>query len=195
MTTYIPLIVLSYLIGAIPFGLIIARLKGIDLRKTGSGNIGATNVLRSVGKKEAIVTLLCDILKGMIIPLVVLSMDGQDRYVALTGLAAVLGHDFSIFLRLRGGKGVATSIGAVLVYEPVVGVITISLWLLSTFLFKYSSLSALIAFALLPFNMIIFQTDNIGIIFSLCLTFLIFIKHRANIKRLMEGKEPRIGKK
>ncbi len=189
------LIILSYLMGSIPFGLVIAKLKGIDLRRHGSGNIGATNVLRVVGKKEALFTLLADILKGMIIPLVIASKGGPESLVVLSGIAAVLGHDFSIFLGFRGGKGVATSIGAVLAYEPVVGFITISLWLLSAFVFKYSSLSALLAFALLPLNVIIFQKDSTGIVFSLVLCFLIFVKHRENLKRLMEGTEPRIGKR
>jgi glycerol-3-phosphate acyltransferase PlsY len=188
-------VMLSYVLGSIPFGVLVARMRGVDLRKMGSGNIGATNVLRSVGKAEALFTLGGDILKGTVSVLAVKLVGYKDPVPAIVGFCAVFGHNYSVFLRFRGGKGVATSLGVLFAYAPPVGLVTVALWLCTVFLFRYSSLGALTAFSFLPMNMIIFRKGTVGILFALALTGLMYIRHRDNIKRLLRGEEPKIGKK
>jgi glycerol-3-phosphate acyltransferase PlsY len=194
-TEEILLLGVAYLAGSIPFGLILAKLRGVDLRSVGSGNIGATNVLRAVGKKEAALTLAGDMLKGAFPVLLLLSMSGNSKVAALGGLFSVLGHDYPVFLGFRGGKGVATSLGVILAFDPLIGGLTLLLWLLSAFIFRYSSLSALIAFGLLPLDMIIFRGRGVGFLLGLLLAVLIFWRHGGNIQRLLNGTEPRIGQK
>ncbi|GMT47840.1 MAG: glycerol-3-phosphate acyltransferase [bacterium] len=189
------LLIVSYIAGTIPFGLIIAKSRGIDLRRVGSGNIGATNVMRTVGKKEALFTLTGDIMKGAFAVALMKVSGYGDPYTALAGLVAVTGHDYPVFFRFRGGKGVATSIGALLVYAPCVGLLTVLIWLAVIFIFRYSSLGALTAFTLLPLNMIIFKKGLTGLSLSLLFAILIYIKHRENIRRLLQGKEPGVGQK
>ncbi len=189
------LLVVAYIAGSIPFGLILAKLRGVDLRSVGSGNIGATNVLRAVGKKEAALTLAGDMLKGVFPVLLILSTSGNSKVAALGGLFSVLGHNYPVFLGFRGGKGVATSLGVILAFDPLIGGLTLFLWLLSAFIFRYSSLSALIAFGLLPLDMIIFRGRGVGFLLGLLLAVLIFWRHRGNIQRLLNGTEPRIGQK
>ncbi|VAX32826.1 Acyl-phosphate:glycerol-3-phosphate O-acyltransferase PlsY (EC 2.3.1.n3) [hydrothermal vent metagenome] len=189
------LLIVSYIAGTIPFGLIIAKSRGIDLRRVGSGNIGATNVLRTVGKKEALFTLTGDLMKGAFAVALMKVSGYGDPYTALAGLVAVTGHDYPVFFRFRGGKGVATSIGALLVYAPYVGLLTVLIWLAVIFIFRYSSLGALTAFTLLPLNMIIFKKGLTGLSLSLLFAILIYIKHRENIRRLLQGKEPGVGQK
>jgi len=189
------LLIVSYIAGTIPFGLIIAKSRGIDLRRVGSGNIGATNVMRTVGKKEALFTLTGDIMKGAFAVALMKVSGYGDPYTALAGLVAVTGHDYPVFFRFRGGKGVATSIGALLVYAPYVGLLTVLIWLAVIFIFRYSSLGALTAFTLLPLNMIIFKKGLTGLSLSLLFAILIYIKHRENIRRLLQGKEPGVGQK
>ncbi len=185
--------ILSFLTGSIPFGVLIAKSKGIDLRKVGSGNIGATNVLRAVGKTAALFTLIGDILKGSIPVLFSFFFNTGSFYAGLMGLIAIIGHDFSIFLKFRGGKGVATSLGVILVYSPYAGLLCVASWLLTAWFTRYSSLSAIIAFILLP--PIIFITDYSAgkIIISAIIAFLILYKHKENIKRLFKGTETKIG--
>ena len=204
------LLLLSFLIGSIPTGLLIARGKGIDLRKVGSGNVGATNVLRAAGKKAALLTLIGDIAKGAV-PLLIYKMlcmgyhlgdsspllspiSGRNTAAeGLLGLAAIAGHDFSFLLKGRGGKGVATSLGVLVVLSPYVGLFSAMLWLITAKWTRYSSLSALVAFGLLPlsFYLIDYSTEKIYI--ACVITLLIFVKHRANIKRLINGTESKIG--
>src|SRR5208283_646223 len=160
------LLLFSFLLGSIPTGLLVARGKGIDLRKVGSGNVGTTNVLRAAGKKAALLTLIGDIAKGAV-PLLIYKMlcmgyrmgDAgplllpiQDSHAAaegLIGLASIAGHDFSFLLKGRGGKGVATSLGVLVVLSPYVALISATLWLITAKLTRYSSLSALVALELL----------------------------------------------
>lgn len=189
------LLIVSYIAGTIPFGLIIAKARGVDLRRVGSGNIGATNVLRTVGKKEALFTLTGDLMKGAFAVALMKVSGYGDPYTGLAGLFAVTGHDYPLFFRFRGGKGVATSIGALLVYAPNVGLVTVVIWLAVIFISRYSSLGALTAFTLLPLNMIIFKKGLPGLSLSLLFAVLIYIKHRENIRRLLQGKEPRVGQK
>ncbi|MEW6740525.1 MAG: glycerol-3-phosphate 1-O-acyltransferase PlsY [Nitrospirota bacterium] len=189
------LIILSFLIGSIPTGLLIAKTKGIDLRKVGSGNIGATNVLRAVGKEAALFTLLGDIAKGAL-PVAIGKFFGLGIFdVGILGISAILGHNFSLFLKFKGGKGVATSIGVLLAFSPHVALLTITLWLLTARWTRYSSLSALIAFGLLPLSIYMLDYSKEKMIIAVAITVLIYIRHAANIKRLMQGTESKIGEK
>ena len=185
---------LGYGLGAIPFGVLITRFAGLgDLRSIGSGNIGATNVLRTGKRWAAVLTLLCDAGKGAAAVLLAGQLFGSSGAM-VAGLAAVFGHIFSIWLGFKGGKGVATVIGVLLgLYWPV-GLLVIATWLAMAFLFKYSSLSALTGMALAPAYMMAFG-ELTAAIFSLLLTIVIFITHHDNIYRLCHGTEPRIGKK
>lgn len=188
-------LIVAYLAGSIPSGLLIAQSRGVNLRKTGSRNIGATNVLRSLGKKEAVQTLLGDILKGAFaVALMKLSGYGGP-FLFLAGIAAVIGHNYSVYLGFKGGKGVATSLGVLLVYSPNLGLAVIMVWLIVAFFSRYSSLAALTSFTLLPVYTLLFSKGLVEFLLSLLLTSLIFIKHQENIKRLLSGDEPKIGQK
>lgn len=186
---------LAFLIGSIPTGLLIAKNKGIDLRKVGSGNIGATNVLRAVGREAALLTLFGDITKGIIPVAIAKTLALDTLNTGIVGIAAILGHNFSLFLKFRGGKGVATSIGVLLAFSPYVSLLTITLWLLIAKWTKYSSLSSLIAFSLLPLSFYMLDYSNEKIIIAIVISFLVIIKHIANIKRLIQGTESKIGEK
>ncbi|MDA8215862.1 MAG: glycerol-3-phosphate 1-O-acyltransferase PlsY [Nitrospiraceae bacterium] len=189
------LIIISFIIGSIPTGLLIAKSKGIDLRKVGSGNIGATNVLRAVGKEAALFTLLGDIAKGAV-PVAIaktLALDTLDA--GIVGLSAILGHNFSLFLKFKGGKGVSASIGVLLAFSPYVAIFTIVLWLLTAKWTRYSSLSALVSFGLLPLSIYMIDHSKEKMIIAVAITVLIYIRHAANIKRLIQGTESKIGQK
>jgi glycerol-3-phosphate acyltransferase PlsY len=182
---------LSYLLGSIPFGLILTRLAGLgDLRDIGSGNIGATNVLRTGSKRLAALTLLLDLLKGTIAVLLG-SHWGQDTAI-LAGFSAFLGHLFPVWLGFRGGKGVATYIGVLLgLYWPAALVFCV-IWLVVAFAFRYSSLSALVASAATPGLLVLNGQWRIAALF-LIFTLLLYWRHADNIARLLRGEEGRIG--
>lgn len=187
---------IGYLCGSIPFGLILAKAAGLgDVRKVGSGNIGATNVLRLGNKWIAALTLLLDALKGTI-PVLVVGHFGDAQAGIIAGLAAMAGHIFPVWLGFKGGKGVATNVGVLLgLYWPL-GLIFIGVWLTLAFLFRFSSLAALVASLLTPFWVFVF--DKMELRWPTALIALaIWIMHRENILRLMKNKEPRIdlGKK
>lgn len=189
------LVIASFLIGSIPFGAIIAGLKGIDIRKVGSGNIGATNVMRSMGKAPAVLTLLGDMLKGTVVVLLAQRLTGNSGLSGIMGLAAIIGHDFSIFQRFRGGKGVATSLGVLLAYSPITALITALLWLTVALVTRRSSLGALIAFAVLPVNIFLWDYSKEKFTLAIIISALLILKHISNIQRLIQGTEPRIGAK
>lgn len=187
--------VMSFLMGSIPVGLIIAKVKGVDLRKVGSGNIGATNVLRTMGKVPALITLAGDMLKGFI-PVVISSYFlAGSLHIGIIGIVAILGHDFSLFLRFRGGKGVATSIGVLLAYSPIVAILTVLLWIVVVFMSRYSSMGAIVSFILLPLNIYVFDYSYEKFVISIFITILLLFKHRGNIGRLLTGQEPKIGER
>lgn len=188
-------IICAFLLGSIPVGLLVAREKGIDIRKMGSGNIGATNVMRTIGKREAIITLSGDILKGAIPVLLAWKIFPDNIRVGMVGLAAIAGHDFSVFLRFKGGKGVATSLGVLLAFSPISALITITVWISVFLITKISSLSALFAFILLPVNIYLIDNTEGKFLISLIITVLIVVKHKDNIVRLMHGDESRVGQK
>ncbi len=191
------LVLFAYLLGAVPFGLLFTRLfSGVDVRSVGSGNIGATNVLRAAGKTAAVLTLIADCLKGTVpVLLARLLLEGEVLPV-MTGMAAVLGHTFPVYLRFRGGKGVATSYGAILALTPWTGVACLAVWLAAALLWRYSSLSALVSFGAYPFMIFIFYPESRPLgVFAMFLAGMIYIRHRDNIRRLLEGSETKIGGK
>jgi glycerol-3-phosphate acyltransferase PlsY len=185
---------IGYGLGSIPFGLLISLAAGLgDVRKIGSGNIGATNVLRTGKKWAAALTLLLDGGKGVAAVLVAGALFGSSGAM-VAGLTAVFGHIFPVWLKFRGGKGVATYMGVLLgIYWPV-GLLVILTWLAVAVILKYSSLSALTAAALAPAYMMAFG-ELTWAVFALLLTIVIFITHHENIYRLWHGTEPRIGDK
>ena len=186
-------LVFGYLLGSIPFGLVITRLAGLgDVRKIGSGNIGATNVLRTGRKELAALTLLADALKGVVAVLVA-GLYGPDQAVA-AGLGAFLGHLFPVWLGFRGGKGVATYLG-VLVGLAWQGALAFALaWLSVAVLTRYSSLAALVAAVVVPVALYLLNHVQAAELFTL-MSVIVFFKHRANIARLFKGTETRIGAK
>ena len=189
---YVLVFLLSYLAGSIPFGLLITRALGLgDVRAIGSGNIGATNVLRTGNKGAAAATLLFDALKGAV-PVLVAGAAGGLQAAAVAGVGAVFGHIFPVWLGFRGGKGVATFLGVTLAIAPLVGVIACLTWLAVAFLARISSLSALVAAALTPLWLWLIGPSEIAWL-GIALAALIFVRHRANIRRLIAGTEPRIG--
>jgi acyl phosphate:glycerol-3-phosphate acyltransferase len=187
----------AYLLGAIPFGLIIAKaLAGVDVRTVGSGNIGATNVLRAAGAKAAVLTLLADAIKGWFPVLLAGRLFPEPWVLVLTAIAAIAGHNYPVFLRFRGGKGVATSLGVVLAAAPGIGLLCIVTWLAAALLWRYSSLAALVSFAVYPLATFATRSNDApqGAL-SLFVFGMIYYRHRENIKRLLAGTEPRIGRK
>jgi glycerol-3-phosphate acyltransferase PlsY len=197
VATVAAILISSYLIGAIPFGLFFGKtMGGVDVRTVGSGNIGATNVLRGAGKKAALLTLLSDALKGLVPVLIASWIFSNDTITALAGIAAIVGHNFPVYLRFKGGKGVATSFGVVLAVAPWTGLLCLLTWGAAAAVWRYSSLSALIAFALYPLITLAFQHDSQPLsLLSLFVFALMYVRHRENIKRLLAGTEPKIGQK
>jgi glycerol-3-phosphate acyltransferase PlsY len=194
MTKNIILLIAAFVLGSIPFGIITAKAKGIDLKKIGSGNIGATNVLRSLGKWPAVITLLGDILKGTLAVAIGKYTGVAPLYEGLIGISAILGHNFSLFLGFRGGKGVATSLGVLVIYAPPAALVTLIIWIGVVLFTKYSSLGAIVSFALLPFNVMLFNfEDKTKIFVSILISLFIILRHKDNMKRLMNGTERKIG--
>jgi glycerol-3-phosphate acyltransferase PlsY len=185
---------LAYLLGSVPFGIVMARLFGLgDLRKIGSGNIGATNVLRTGNKPAAALTLVLDAGKGGIAVLVARGLLGEDA-AQVAGFFAFLGHCYPVFLRFRGGKGVATFLGTLLALAWPVGLAACATWAAVAGLSRISSLSALVAAALSPvWALLLGRADATALL--VLLAVLIFFRHTANIRRLIDGTEPRIGQK
>jgi acyl phosphate:glycerol-3-phosphate acyltransferase len=183
----------AYLIGGIPFGVIVANFYGVDLRTKGSGNIGATNALRVIGKKAGAITLACDILKGTAAVYLGVALAGRDAGL-IAAAAAVAGHDFPVYTGFKGGKGVATTFGVVLALEPVIALVAVAAWVIPVAVWRYSSLGALVSFGVLPLTAYVMKAgDRWFFMLSVALTALAFFKHRSNIGRLVRGEEPRIG--
>ncbi|WP_108855295.1 glycerol-3-phosphate 1-O-acyltransferase PlsY [Aliiroseovarius pelagivivens] len=186
--------VAGYLLGSIPFGIVMARLFGLgDLRQIGSGNIGATNVLRTGNKPAAFLTLIGDAGKGGAAVLLARALFAEDA-AQLAGFTAFLGHCFPVFLGFKGGKGVATWLGTMLALAFPLGLAACATWLVTALVFRISSLAALVAAALSPIIALVFGWNSLVLI-SVALGALIFHRHRANIARIRSGDEPRIGRK
>jgi glycerol-3-phosphate acyltransferase PlsY len=192
--TYILALAIGYLLGSIPFGLLLTRFAGTaDLRSIGSGSIGATNVLRTGNKGLAAATLIGDMLKGTVAVLIAGYFGGPDAAM-LAALAAFLGHLFPVWLNFKGGKGVATYIGVLLGLFWPAAVVFCALWLATAATSRYSSLSALVASFITPIFLWWFGHPALSSLFAV-LTLLLFYAHRENIKRLQAGTEGRIGEK
>jgi acyl phosphate:glycerol-3-phosphate acyltransferase len=194
MTMYILYCVIAYLIGAIPVGVILSKIKGIDPRKTGSGNIGATNVMRAAGKTFGLLTLIGDILKGLVPTLVAISSGLPYPVIAAIGLATFLGHLFPVYLKFKGGKGVATALGVYIAINPYAILISIIVFILVFAKWRYVSLGSLIGTGVMPLALIALKAPMEYTYLSLAIGILIFIKHKDNIKRLFAGKENRFGR-
>jgi glycerol-3-phosphate acyltransferase PlsY len=188
--------VLGYLLGSIPFGLVIVKAAGLgDIRAIGSGNIGATNVLRTGRKDLALATLLLDSGKAAIALLAAKYGFQSADAGFIAGAAAYLGHCFPVWLNFKGGKGVATFFGVLLAGLPLIGVACGALWILTAIIFRYSSLGGLVAAAAAPVLAYFLLNGPVAIGFCIFLAVLIFIRHHANIARLLAGTEPKIGAK
>lgn len=184
----------AYLVGSIPFGMVFARLFGLgDLRQIGSGNIGATNVLRTGNKFAALLTLIFDVGKGGIAVVIARLALGEDAG-QIAGFAAFLGHCFPIYLRFKGGKGVATWLGTLLGLAWPVFLAAGATWLVTAALFRISSLAALVAAALTPLWAYLLGAPSM-VVLLIALAVLIYIRHEANIRRILAGTESKIGKK
>jgi glycerol-3-phosphate acyltransferase PlsY len=186
-------LVFGYMLGSIPFGLILTRMAGLgDVRSIGSGNIGATNVLRTGNKKLAAATLLLDMLKGSAAVLIAGIVSPEAAIVA--GFGAFLGHIFPVWLKFKGGKGVATYLGVLLGLFWQGALVFGAVWLIVAYTTRYSSLAALVAAVIVPVTLYIIGVHQIAALFFV-LTIIVFIKHRANIERLVSGTEGKIGAK
>ncbi|MDA1319944.1 MAG: glycerol-3-phosphate 1-O-acyltransferase PlsY [Proteobacteria bacterium] len=187
----------AYLIGAIPFGLVIAKLFGLgDIRNIGSGNIGATNVLRTGNKIAAVLTLLLDSGKGLFVVMIARYLNGDGNVIAITGLLSIVGHCYPIWLGFRGGKGVATGLGVFLGFHPLVGAMVCLVWLVTAFLFRFSSLAAIISYTSAPILFALISSPPLPVLTVITagmIAALAIWRHRGNIKRLFSGTEPRIG--
>jgi acyl phosphate:glycerol-3-phosphate acyltransferase len=189
----------SYLLGSIPFGLVLTRLAGLgDIREIGSGNVGATNVLRTGNKPLAFLTLILDAGKGGAAAMIAYHVypggeNGID-FAIVAGLTAVIGHNFPLWLRFQGGKGVATTLGTLLAISWQVGLAACVTWAVIAAVFRYSSLAALVALAASPFYAWYLGSEKVAVLAAL-LAILAIIRHQENIKRLFKGEEGKIGKK
>lgn len=194
--TLVLLLAAAYAVGSVPFAIISSRLFGLeDPRKYGSGNPGATNVLRSGNKAAAIVTLVGDCAKGWVVVLVAAALGFSPGEAALAGLFALLGHIFSVFLRFKGGKGVATALGVLGGIDPWIALIALLTWLGIAFATRYSSAAALAAAAAAPVSTLVLIPE--GGVFGavLAMSGILVWRHKDNIARLKNGTEPRIGGK
>ena len=187
-------LLLGYLCGSIPFGLILTRMAGLgDVRQIGSGNIGATNVLRTGNKKLAAATLLADALKGTVAVVAARQVLGMEAAL-IAGLGAFLGHLYPVWLKFKGGKGIATYLGVLLGLAPVIVLVFAAVWLSMAKLFRYSSLAALTAAVVVPVALYLYGRPEVASLFVV-MSLITILKHHENIRRLLSGTESRIGDK
>lgn len=192
--------ILAYLIGSLPIGYLIAKIKGVDIFKEGSGNPGATNVGRVLGKIYGIITLILDAGKGIVAVIILnqlVDMKLSSEAFAWTevglGLVAVVGHNWSIFLKFKGGKGVATSAGVLLALDPISFMIAVLIFVMVLKIFKMVSLASIISSMMLPIIFIFFHKPNAYLCLSIVAFLFILIRHRTNIQRIIQGKEHKVG--
>ena len=196
LLVYAFLIIASYFIGAIPSGVVLAKaFSSKDIRQEGSGNIGATNVTRVLGKKLGALTLAGDLLKGFLPVCLGSYLVSSLSMVCLMGLAAFLGHLFPVYLRFKGGKGVAAALGVFLYFAPSVILVEIVIFVAVVGIWKYVSLGSLIAAAAMPLLLLLFAFPKPVVLLSIAFALLIFIKHKANIQRFLNGTENKFGTK
>src|SRR6266496_2734263 len=208
MITLVAVVIGSYLLGSIPFGYLAGRLVGIDIRKAGSGNVGATNVVRVLGKRYGYPVFALDVLKGFgAVKFAMLMALGRspawnspEIFGILAAIASVLGHLYPPWLKFNGGQGVATSAGALLALTPVATLIGIAVWILVFWLTRYVSLASITAAIVLPIIILMarlhYQKDGKPLVIaSVCVAAVVIWRHRSNLSRLMRGTEPRFGKR
>jgi glycerol-3-phosphate acyltransferase PlsY len=187
------LVVFAYLLGSILFGDIVARIKGVNLREIGSGNVGATNVSRALGKKFGVLVFLLDMLKGFIPTALALSLYGiKSKVVMFVGVASVLGHMFSVFDRFRGGKGVATAFGVVLALSYKLALILFLVWVAVLFWKRYVSLASISASVSAPLVFLLAGYPFHIVLMGVFIGVLIVYKHKDNIDRILSGREPKV---
>lgn len=184
---------MAYLLGSVPCGVLIARLYRIDIHQVGSKNPGATNVLRSVGKKPALFTLLGDITKGVTAVWLGKCFLSSQTSLAAMGLLAIIGHNWPIFAKFQGGKGVATSLGVFLVLTPLPMLIVVLIWLAAVAIFRYVSLGSILAGLFLPLLVYLFYGPGPLVFSSLAAGLLLIYRHKTNIQRLLQGTENKLG--
>ena len=189
----IALIGFAYLLGSIPSGYVLGKLSGVDVRQAGSGNVGATNVARAVGKWQGVLTLLADVLKGMAPVAIGVWMHLQPETIAMVASAVFLGHLYPIFLEFRGGKGVATGLGALLIIAPLATMLLVGVFVTVAIPTRLVSLSSIMAAALAPLVLWMFFQPPAIVWMGAFLAAMIVWRHRGNIQRLLAGTEPRFG--
>ena len=186
----------GYLLGSIPFGIVVSKYLGAtDPRTAGSHNIGFTNVLRVSGRKAGFLTLAGDLGKGWLVGWLAMQVHDHAWWAWLIALSPIIGHLFSVFLRLRGGKGVATALGAIIGVAPWVGFSTVLVWLMTAGVWRYSSGAAIAAFILLPVLAAALRGDQQFVVFTVIISGLILWRHKDNMIRLWNGTEPKIGRR
>ena len=208
MVTLPAVLLASYLLGSIPFGYLAGRLAGIDVRKVGSGNIGATNVVRVLGKKYGYPVFALDVLKGFAAVMIsMLVAPGQppawnspEIFGILAAMSSVLGHLYPPWLKFKGGKGVATSAGALLALTPVATLIGIAIWMIVFWVTRYVSLASITAAVVLPIVILVTRSHDQNnakplVFASVCVAAVVIWRHRSNLSRLMRGTEPRFRKR
>ncbi len=208
MLTFAVVVIGSYLFGSIPFGYLAGRIAGIDIRKCGSGNVGATNVIRTLGKSYGYPVFVADFLKGfgavkmslLIATRVQSEWNSPEMFGILAAISSVIGHSFPVWLRFKGGKGVATSAGALFALAPVPALVGAAIWILTFWLTRYVSVASVAAAAALPLIILIttWLSEHGGkslFYSSVCLAVVVIWRHRSNLSRLMRGTEPRFTRK
>jgi glycerol-3-phosphate acyltransferase PlsY len=208
MLAFAVVVIGSYLLGSIPFGYIAGRIAGIDIRNYGSGNVGATNVIRTLGKGYGYPVFAADFLKGfgavkmsiMIATRVQSEWSSPEMFGIVAAISGVLGHSYPVWLRFKGGKGVATSAGALFGLAPIAAVAGVAIWILTFWLTRYVSVASIAAAAVLPFIILITTwlsrtTGKLLFYSSVCLAAVVIWRHRSNLSRLMRGTEPRFTRK
>ena len=193
MLVIILLILVAYLVGSVPTGYLLGKLRGVDVRTIGSGNVGATNVARAVGKSQGIITLIADAAKGYLPVFVALQFRQDSLTVALTAIAAFLGHLYPLFLNFRGGKGVATGFGALLALAPMATLVLVVVFVLAVVATRIVSLGSLATAVAAPLSLWLFHQPPIIVAMGCFLGAMVIIRHRSNIQRLLAGTEPRFG--
>ena len=187
------LILFGYLIGSIPSGYLLGARSGVDIRKTGSGNIGATNVARVLGKRRGILTLIADVGKGYLAVFIATQTDVSLAAVMLAGLAAFFGHLFPVFLNFKGGKGVATAFGILLALAPLATALLVIVFAATLVTSRIASIGSMIAAAAAPFVLWLLAYPPVVISGGFVMALLIIVRHHANLRRLLRGTEPRLG--
>lgn len=193
MLVIILLIFAAYVIGSVPTGYLLGKLRGVDVRTIGSGNVGATNVARAVGKSQGIITLIADAAKGYLPVFTALQLGQDSLTVALTAIAAFLGHLYPLFLNFRGGKGVATGFGALLALAPMATLVLVVVFALTAVATRIVSLGSLATAVAAPLSLWLFHQPAAIVAMGCFLGAMVIMRHRANIRRLLAGTEPRFG--